>query len=123
MAKRKFLESLWTVSINWVPERFKKPLDIPAQQTGPDFSPQQIREFRGSDHADKARKFIESIRKRIQPVYHKAASQIEQRLNEISEELSNQITTDVEKELRDILDESEGETTKRFSDHARFPET
>ena len=117
-------ENFWKVLDrlgNWVPERFKKPLDIPAQQTGPDFSPQQIREFRGSDHADKARKFIESIRKRIQPVYHKAASQIEQRLNEISEELSNQITTDVEKELRDILEKAKERLQRDFQITLDFP--
>ena len=117
-------ENFWKVLDrlgNWVPERFKKPLDIPAEQTGPDFSPQQIREFRGSDHADKARKFIESIRKRIQPVYRKAACQIEQRLNEISEELSNQITTDVEKELRDILEKAKERLQRDFQITLDFP--
>ncbi len=105
----------------WVPERFKKPLDIPAQQTGPDFSPQKIREFRASSHKDEARKFIESIRKRIQPVYRKAASQIERRLNEISEELSNQITTDVEKELRDILEKAKERLQRDFQITLDFP--
>ena len=117
-------ENFWKVLDRlgkWVPERFKKPLDIPAQQTGPDFSPQQIREFRGSDHADKARKFIESIRKRIQPVYHKAASQIEQRLNETSEELSNQIAADVEKELRGILEEAKQRLQRDFQVTLDFP--
>ena len=105
----------------WVPERFKKPLDISVRQTGPDFSPRQIRKFRGSNHTDKAREFIESIRKQIQPVYNEAASQIEQRLNEISEELSNQITTDVEKELRDILEKAKERLQRDFQITLDFP--
>ena len=105
----------------WVPERFMKPLDIPARQTHPDFSPQQTLKFRGSDHADEARKFIESIRKRIRPVYHEAASQIEQRLNETSEELSNQITAEAEKELRAILEEAKKRLQRDFHITLDFP--
>ena len=114
---RKFLDHIG----KWIPERFKKPLDIPAQQAGPDFSPQPVHEFRDSGHKDKAQKLIESIRKRIQPVYHEAASQIEQRLNEISEELSNQITTDVEKELRDILEKAKERLQRDFQITLDFP--
>ena len=104
----------------WVPERFKNPLYIPAQ-TRPDFSPRQSREFRGSDHADKAQKFIKPIRARIELVYYKAASQIEQRLNEILEKLSNRITTDVEEELRDILEKAQKRLKRGFQVTLDFP--
>ena len=105
----------------WVPEWFKKPLDISGQQTGRDFHPQQTLKFRGSDHVDKAQKSIESIRDRIKPVYDEAARQIEQRLNKISEELSNQIATDVEKELRGILEEAKERLKRDFQVTLDFP--
>ena len=118
--KAKFRKALERLD-PWVPELFKKPLDIPEQQTRPDFSPQQIREFRGSDHADKAQKFIKTIRTRIKFVYGKAASQIEQRLNEVSEELWNQIITDAEEELRDILEEAQERLHRGFQVTLDFP--
>ena len=103
----------------WVPNRFKTPLYIP--QTRPDFSPRQSREFRGSDHADKAQKFIKPIRDRIKLVYGKAASQIEQRLNEVSEKLSKKITADVKEELRDILEEAQERLQRGFHVTLDFP--
>lgn len=104
-----------------VPAWFRKPLDIPAQQTGRDFPPRKTRKFRGSDHADQAQKSIESIRDRLKSVYEEAGRQIEQRLNKISEELSSQIATDVEKELRNILEEAQKRLQRDFQVTLDFP--
>lgn len=111
---------VWDNLAPWVPERFKNPLYIPAQ-TRPDFPPQQSRKFWGSDHADKAQKFIKPISARIKLVYDKAASQIEQRLNEILKALSNRITTDVKEELRDILEEAQERLQRDFQVTLDFP--
>ena len=104
-----------------VPAWFRKPLDIPAQQTGRDFPPRKTRKFRGSDHVDQAQKSIESIRDRLKSVYDEAERQIEQRLNKISEKLSSQIATDVEKELRNILEEARKGLKRDFQVTLDFP--
>ena len=83
--------------------------------------PRKTREFRGSDHVDQAQKSIEPIRDRLKLVYDEAERQIEQRLNKISEELSSQIATDVEKELRNILEEAREGLKRDFQITLDFP--
>ena len=108
----------------WVPEWLSKPFNPvpPAQQTKPDFTPQQSScEFRHTDHVDEAKKFIERIRDRLQPVYEEASRLIEQDLNEASEELSNHIKADLEEGLSNILDKAKKRLQNEFKITLDFP--
>ena len=108
----------------WVREWLSKPFDPvpPTLQTKPDFLPQQSsREFRGTNHADEAKKFVERVRGRLQSVYENAARLIEQDLNEASEGLSNHITIDLEEGLSDILEKAKERLEKDFKITLEFP--
>ena len=114
----------WEWLGEWVSEWRSKPFDPvpPKQQTAPDFTPQQPScEFRGANHADEAKKSIERIRDRLQPVYEEASRLIEQDLNEASEELSNHIEADLEEGLSNILDKAKKRLQNEFNITLDFP--
>ena len=75
-----------------------------------------------TNHAAQAKEDIERIRGRIQPVYDKAATYIEKRLNEASEGLSKQIARELEEGLRDILEQARKRLQKDFNIKLVFPE-
>ncbi len=118
------LREAWDWLGAWVPEWLSKPFNPvpPTQQTAPDFTPQQSpREFRGANHADEAKKFVELIRNRLQPVYENAAGLIEQDLNEAAEWLSKHIATDLERGLSDVLKKAKERLQKDFKITLEFP--
>ena len=119
-------KKVWNQLGEWVPKWLRDdPFDPipPSPQTGRDFSPgDTTRTFRGDNHAAQAKEDIERIRRRIQPVYDKAATYIEQRLNEASEGLSKQIARELEEGLRDILEQARKRLQKDFNINLVFPE-
>ena len=122
------LREAWDRLGTWVSEWLSKPFNpVPpsTQQTTPDFSPRQslreLCEFRDTNHAAQAKKFIERIRDRLQPVYENSARLIEQDLNEVSERLSNHIATDLEKGLEGILEKAKERLQRDFKITLDFP--
>ena len=123
--RRSLVREAWDWLGEWVAEWLSKPFNPvpPTQQTKPDFSPQRSScEFRHTDHVDEAKKFIERIRDRLQPVYEEASRLIEQDLNEASEELSNHIEADLEEGLSNILDKAKKRLQNEFKITLDFPE-
>ncbi len=122
--RRSLVREAWDWLGEWVTEWLSKPFNPvpPTQQTKPDFSPQRSScEFRHTDHVDEAKKFIERIRDRLQPVYEEASRLIEQDLNEASEELSNHIEADLEEGLSNILDKAKKRLQNEFKITLDFP--
>ena len=122
--RRSRFREAWDWLGEWVTEWLSKPFNPvpPTQQTKPDFSPQRsLYEFRHTDHVDEAKKFIERIRDRLQPVYEEASRLIEQDLNEALEGLSNHIEADLEEGLSNILAKAKKRLQKDFKITLEFP--
>ena len=122
--RRSRFREAWDWLGEWVPEWLGKPFNPvpPKQNTAPDFTPQQpSREFRGTNHADEAKKFVERIRDRLQSVYKEASKLIIEDLNEASEELSNHIEADLEEGLSNILDKAKKRLQNEFKITLDFP--
>ena len=124
--RRSRFQEAWDWLGEWVPEWLSKPFDpvTPSpQQTRPDFSPKQsLCKFHGTNHAAQAKKFIERIQDRLQPVYKNSTRLIEQDLNEASKEMSSYVTTDLKEGLSDILEKAKERLQKDFKITLDFPE-
>ncbi len=118
-------KKVWDQLGEWVSKWLRdEPFPLPpSPQTGQDFSPgETLLEYRGDNHEAQAKEAIEYIRDRIQPVYDKAATYIEQKLNEASEGLSKQIAGELEEGLRDILEQAKKRLQRDFNIELTFPE-